>query len=178
MKSKNVLAYFPPYLSNEASDSTSFPKGNMANLGWKEVMSRCQPRDSTVLLPVLCTGVSRWFLPCSLHGSSHTMCAVWISRTSSFFPAPHHPSLALNPLWTYSPVLAPSLLMVTWQHCPADPSICWAAEARSSHTLYSTRGTYCPCFWARAHLFGPVWQCLFAIFNTLYSVHVRWICPA
>lgn len=58
-KSKNVLAYCSPFLSNEALASSSFPKGNVAYLGWKEVMSRCQLRDSTVLLSVLCAVISR-----------------------------------------------------------------------------------------------------------------------
>lgn len=140
-KSKNVLADGPPFLSNETLASSNFPKGNVAYLGWKEVTSRCQPRDSAVLLSVLCAVLSRWFLPCSPHGSSHAMCAVWTGRTSSFFPAPHASLL----LWNYCELTALCwhllFLIVTWQHCPADPSICWTAQALSSHAWYSTRGT-------------------------------------
>lgn len=149
----------------------------MAYLGWKAVVRRGQPRDTTVLLSVL-YAVSCRFLPCSWHGSSHAVCAVWTGRTSCFFPAPHHLSLALELLWPEGHMIASPLLIVTWQHCPAGPSICWTAETRSSHMWYSTRGTYSLCLCVCTYLFKLVWQCPFAILKSLYSAGIGWVCQA
>lgn len=79
-KSKNVPAGCPPFLSNETLASSSFPKGNVAHLGWKEVMVQ-HWRNFLPLLLCLHTPLQTGMTVPFCHLKDFVFCWFWLDMS-------------------------------------------------------------------------------------------------